>query len=55
MANAIALAGKLEPIHVWIAILVGHATRCTLSIMRFRQGRWRSITVDIEVRRGLET
>ncbi len=39
--------GTLQPIHIWIAILVGHATRCGLSILRFNQGRWRSIAVDI--------
>ena len=33
----------LEPLHVWGAILAGHATRCTLSILRFRQGKWRGI------------
>jgi putative MATE family efflux protein len=35
----------LQPIHVWTAILVGHATRCGLSVWRFRQGKWRGITV----------
>ena len=40
----------LDPIDVWIAILVGHATRCTLSVLRFTQGRWRGIAVDIEGR-----
>lgn len=40
----------LEPIHIWIAILVGHATRGLLSVGRFKQGRWRDITVDIEPR-----
>ena len=39
--------GTLQPIHIWLAILAGHATRCTLSVLRFRQGRWRSIHVDI--------
>ncbi|MDX2263097.1 MAG: MATE family efflux transporter [Gemmatimonadales bacterium] len=33
----------LEPLHVWGAILAGHATRCTLSVLRFRQGKWRGI------------
>lgn len=37
----------LDPIDIWIAILVGHMTRCALSVVRFRQGRWRSIRVDI--------
>ena len=38
----------LEPIHVWLAILAGHMTRCALSVIRFRQGKWRGIRVDIE-------
>ena len=38
--------GTLQPLHVWIAILVGHATRCVLSLLRFEQGKWRTITVD---------
>jgi Na+-driven multidrug efflux pump len=40
--------GTLEPLHVWLAILAGHFTRCALSIIRFSQGKWRSITVDLE-------
>jgi putative MATE family efflux protein len=39
--------GTLQPIHIWIAILVGHATRCALSVLRFNQGEWRTIAVDI--------
>jgi Na+-driven multidrug efflux pump len=38
----------LEPIHIWLAILAGHITRCGLSIFRFLQGKWRTIAVDIE-------
>jgi Na+-driven multidrug efflux pump len=38
--------GTLQAIHIWIAILIGHATRCTLSVLRFDQGKWRAITVD---------
>jgi Na+-driven multidrug efflux pump len=37
----------LQPIHIWLAILAGHATRFSLSFLRFRQGRWRAIAVDI--------
>jgi Na+-driven multidrug efflux pump len=37
---------KLDPIDIWLAILAGHATRCALSVLRFRQGKWRSITVE---------
>ena len=36
----------LDPIDIWLAILAGHATRCVLSVMRFRQGKWRSIAVE---------
>ncbi|MDQ2943894.1 MAG: MATE family efflux transporter, partial [Candidatus Dormibacteraeota bacterium] len=39
--------GTLQPIHIWIAILIGHATRCALSLLRFNQGKWRGISVDI--------
>ncbi len=38
----------LDPIDIWIAILVGHATRCVLSVLRFNQGMWRHIAVDLE-------
>ena len=37
----------LHAIDIWIAILVGHATRCALSVLRFNQGRWRTIAVDV--------
>jgi putative MATE family efflux protein len=40
--------GTLHPIHIWIAILIGHATRCALSVVRFNQGRWRTIAVSID-------
>jgi Na+-driven multidrug efflux pump len=39
--------GTLQPIHIWIAILIGHATRFALSVLRFNQGRWRTIAVNI--------
>src|SRR5262245_13372291 len=39
---------SLDPIDIWIAILVGHATRCALSVIRFKQGKWRNIAVEIE-------
>jgi putative MATE family efflux protein len=44
--------GTLQPLHIWIAILIGHATRCLLSVLRFNQGRWRGIAVDIAPRTG---
>lgn len=42
----------LEAWHIWFAILAGHFTRCVLSILRFNQGKWRKIEVDIETTVG---
>jgi putative MATE family efflux protein len=36
----------LEPADIWLAIVLGHATRCALSVLRFRQGKWRGIRVE---------
>jgi len=38
----------LMPADIWTAILLGHFTRCVLSVVRFRQQKWRTIAVDIE-------
>ena len=38
----------LEPRNIWTAIVIGHMTRCGLSVIRFRQGKWRNIKVEIE-------
>lgn len=42
----------LEPGDIWMAIVLGHLTRATLTVIRFRQGRWRHIVVDIEAARS---
>jgi len=39
--------GRLTPAGIWTGILLGHMTRCTLSVGRFRQGLWRGIKADI--------
>jgi putative MATE family efflux protein len=39
--------GYLTPMVIWIAILIGHATRCLLSYARFKQRKWQYIKVDI--------
>ena len=39
--------GELQATSIWLAILLGHMTRCALSVMRFRQGKWRDIKVSI--------
>jgi Na+-driven multidrug efflux pump len=38
----------LAPADIWLAILLGHATRCMLSVLRFRQGKWRAIRLELE-------
>ena len=42
----------LEPADIWLAILLGHASRCILSIVRFRQGKWRGIEVNLDQKRN---
>jgi len=42
----------LRPADIWTAILLGHMTRCALSVLRFRQGKWRSIRVEMEAARS---
>jgi Na+-driven multidrug efflux pump len=37
----------LQPSDIWLAIVLGHMTRAVLSYLRFRQGKWRQIAVDI--------
>jgi len=36
----------LQPHHIWLAILLGHMSRATLSVARFRAGKWRSISIE---------
>ena len=36
----------LLPGDIWLAIVCGHATRATLSVVRFRQGAWKAIAVN---------
>lgn len=40
---------SLEAWHIWFAILAGHFARCFLSIIRFNQGKWENIEVDIDM------
>ena len=42
----------LRPADIWTAILLGHMTRCGLSVLRFRQGKWRGIRVEMEPARS---
>jgi putative MATE family efflux protein len=47
MCFVIQQISTLDPIDIWLAILFGHMTRSALSVLRFCQGKWRSIVVDI--------
>jgi MATE family, multidrug efflux pump len=37
----------LEAYHIWLAIVLGHFTRATLSMTIFKREKWRDIEVDI--------
>jgi Na+-driven multidrug efflux pump len=45
--------GVMDTLHglrasdIWTAIVIGHVLRCTLGVLRFRQGKWRTIKVEI--------
>ena len=42
----------LLPADIWLAIVLGHMTRAGLSVVRFRQGKWRDIAIDIGTARA---
>jgi MATE family, multidrug efflux pump len=42
----------LHPADIWTAIVLGHMTRSALSVLRFRQGKWRSIRVNVAAARA---
>jgi len=48
LCTAIEATRTLTPGDIWTAIVLGHFTRCVLSVVRFRQQKWRTIAVDIE-------
>jgi putative MATE family efflux protein len=45
MCAAIQAMRPLQPDDIWLAIVLGHFTRCVLTVARFRQGKWRAISV----------
>ncbi|MCA0376735.1 MAG: MATE family efflux transporter [Gemmatimonadetes bacterium] len=38
----------LQPSDVWLAIVLGHMTRCVLSVWRFEQGKWKTIGLGVK-------
>ena len=47
MCAVIDITRGLNPGDIWLAIVIGHFTRALLSVVRFRQGKWRNIEVRI--------
>ena len=48
MCSIIQAIRPLQAADIWLAIVLGHLMRASLSVLRFRQGKWRGIHVDIE-------
>ncbi len=47
LCAALQASGRLTAGGIWTAIVLGHMTRCGLSVARFRLQKWRSIQVAI--------
>ncbi len=47
ICTALQATRGLQASDIWLAIVIGHFTRGALSVLRFRQGRWREIAIDI--------
>ena len=45
MCSFIQAGRPLTPSDIWLAIVLGHFTRCVLTVARFRQGKWRAISI----------
>lgn len=43
---------NLQAHDIWLAIVMGHALRAALSFLRFQQGKWANIKVEIEPARA---
>ena len=48
LCSVLQAMGRLTPAGIWTAIVLGHITRATLSVARFKQGRWKEIRVELE-------
>jgi Na+-driven multidrug efflux pump len=48
LCTIIQMMRPLQSTDIWTAIVLGHFTRSILSVIRFRQGKWRHIKVEIE-------
>jgi putative MATE family efflux protein len=50
LCSVLEATGRLSPTGIWTAIVLGHITRASLSVARFRQGKWRNIRVPVGAR-----
>jgi putative MATE family efflux protein len=48
LCTILQMARPLSATDIWISIVLGHFARCVLSVIRFRQGKWRQIKVEVE-------
>ena len=47
MCFVIQTFSTLDPVDIWLAIVLGHFTRALLSVVVFRREKWREIRVDL--------
>lgn len=52
LLTVLQLTRPLVPSDIWLAILLGHMMRATLSVRRFKAGAWRSIRIEAEPARA---
>jgi putative MATE family efflux protein len=50
LCSLLEATGRLTPAGIWTAIVLGHITRASLSVARFRQGKWRGIRLPVGAR-----
>ncbi len=46
LLTVLQMLGPLEAWNVWLAILLGHVMRATLTVLRFKGGKWREIRIE---------
>jgi Na+-driven multidrug efflux pump len=47
MCFVIQTVSTLDPVDIWLAIVLGHLARALLSVVVFRREKWRDIRVDL--------
>ena len=52
MLEVLSRTTTLEPHHIWMAIVIGHFTRASLTVWRFKLGKWRDIRIDTAAKRA---